>query len=206
MVYVVFDLEATCWDGETSRYVPIREELDSLNAMEVIEIGAVAVSSAAIEARLSKKFDYLGEFDAFVKPTIHPTLSKFCTDLTSITQEDVDRSATIEDVLPEFIEWARSFDGEAKFVSWGMFDKAIFERMKNKQRKDIDISYLVRNHFSAKHRARKMGCFAKGLGRTMDRLHIPFEGRQHRGIDDARMITKIFEVYFDQCVTDYVSS
>jgi 3'-5' exoribonuclease 1 len=204
--YIVFDLEATCWEDKDTEdgYVPIQSDLDSLNAMEVIEIGAVALGSSNRELYgYPTPLLILDEYNSFVKPTLHPTLSKFCTELTSITQRDVNLADPIEIVLPQFIDWARKFDGEAIFVSWGMFDKAIFERMVKKQGKELDITYLTKNHFSAKHRAQKVGLPGKGLGNTLKKLKIPFEGRQHRGIDDARMIAKIFNEYFDHIVTNY---
>lgn len=204
MTFIVFDLEATCWENKDTEngYVPVKSDLDSLNAMEVIEIGAVALS-ATKRLAYGEALEQIDEYCKFVRPTLHPTLSPFCTELTSIKQYDVNSADPIEVVLPDFIEWARSFTGEATFVSWGMFDKAIFERMVNKQGKKLDIQYLVKNHFSAKHRAQKMGLYGKGLGKTLNELHIKFEGRPHRGIDDAKMIAKVFDVYFDSIVTNY---
>src|SRR5262249_50105945 len=64
---VVFDLEATCWDTPRPR-----------DAMEIIEIGAVALHPVALEPA--------DEFTSFVRPVVNPQLSPFCTALTSITQ------------------------------------------------------------------------------------------------------------------------
>lgn len=194
MVYIIFDLESTCWEEPN---IP-PEVSDKINDMEVIEIGAIALSRLPDGSWLS-----LGEYDSFVQPTLHPKLSDFCVELTSITQDDVETARQIEEVFPEFMSWALSFDGEATFVSWGLFDKAIFERMVTKQRKQLDIKYLVRNHFSAKHRARKVGLCGKGLGATLKHLKLSFDGRPHRGIDDARNISKVFTEYFDKIVTEY---
>lgn len=49
--------------------------------MEIIEIGGVMLNKAtwAIEA----------EFQQFVQPVRHPQLIPFCTELTSISQEDI---------------------------------------------------------------------------------------------------------------------
>lgn len=75
---VVCDLEATCWgDGETV----------FIEKMEIIEIGCVLCD-------LSGKI--VDEFDTFVRPVQHPALSTFCTELTSITQGNVD-AAMCED-------------------------------------------------------------------------------------------------------------
>lgn len=205
-IYIIFDLEATCWTKKgdvdngypVSPYTNFDSGLDSLNAMEVIEIGAVALSVDE-----NDNFKELGTYDAFVRPTLNPQLSEFCMALTSITQEEINKAEPIEVILPEFIEWARSFNGEAYFVSWGMFDKAIMERMKNKQNKNIDIKYFVKNHFSIKHRAANVGLFAKGTVKTLNKLGLSFDGFNHRGIDDAKNIAKIFKLYYQKAVKEY---
>jgi 3'-5' exoribonuclease 1 len=73
---VVVDLEATCWPPADPRG---RED------MEIIEIGALLVETPSLEP--------VDEFDSFVRPLRHPTLSDFCKELTSIDQEDIDQAA-----------------------------------------------------------------------------------------------------------------
>ena len=69
MHYIVFDLEATCWEERDNR------------RNETIEIGAVLIN---------EKQEVISEFQQFVKPLMNPVLSDFCTNLTSIQQADVD--------------------------------------------------------------------------------------------------------------------
>ena len=69
MKVVIVDLEATC----------LRERKPDFIS-EIIEIGAVKIDDDKI----------IEEMSLFVKPTINPILSDFCTELTSISQEDVD--------------------------------------------------------------------------------------------------------------------
>ena len=69
--FILYDLEATCW--RTSR--PKR--------VEIIEVGAVKVN---------EDLEITSEFCAFVRPMVHPVISRFCTSLTSIRQSDVDRA------------------------------------------------------------------------------------------------------------------
>src|SRR5690606_20200970 len=70
--YLVIDLEATC---DNAGAVPKRE-------MEIIEIGAVLVDRTS--------FEPIAEFQTFVRPVRHPKLTRFCQELTSITQAQVD--------------------------------------------------------------------------------------------------------------------
>lgn len=66
---LVLDFEATC--DNTNRIVP-REE------MEVIEFPTIVydIEQDNVEAI----------FHEYVRPTLHPTLTPFCTDLTGIQQ------------------------------------------------------------------------------------------------------------------------
>jgi len=69
--YLVVDLEATCDD---KGQVP-REET------EIIEIGAVLVEGGSLAT--------VAELMTFVRPIVHPELTAFCTQLTTITQDMV---------------------------------------------------------------------------------------------------------------------
>ena len=72
MTYIIVDFEATCCDSGT---VP-------RNETEIIEIGAVALDGQGPGIR--------DEYQSFIKPVRHQTLTGFCKQLTSITQEMVD--------------------------------------------------------------------------------------------------------------------
>jgi len=84
MNYIIFDLEATCWER------PIRHR------QEIIEIGAIKINEA---------YQITEEFQIFVKPSRHPILSEFCKELTSIRQEDVDAAPPFPMALDLFKEW-----------------------------------------------------------------------------------------------------
>jgi len=103
--YCVVDLEATCCDQDP---VTIARE-----QTETIEIGAVMVDGADLVP--------IVEFQAFIRPVRNPQLTKFCTDLTTITQNDVDQAKTFPKVFGEFLDWANGFPGWL-FSSWGAYD------------------------------------------------------------------------------------
>ncbi|MEM6997030.1 MAG: 3'-5' exonuclease, partial [Myxococcota bacterium] len=69
--YLVIDLEATCDDAGA---VPKHES-------EIIEIGAVLADAFTLAP--------CEEFQTFVRPVRHPTLTEFCVGLTHITQDHV---------------------------------------------------------------------------------------------------------------------
>ena len=101
MYYIIFDLEATCW-----------EHKEKIENMEIIEVGAVKMAPVS--------FKIVSEFQSFVKPINNPVLSDFCTKLTSITQKLIDAAKNFNEVFPNFIDWIG--DESFQFCSWGEYD------------------------------------------------------------------------------------
>lgn len=176
--FLVVDLEATCSEDRT--VVPRHE-------MEIIEIGAVMVEG--------ESFKPVAEFQSFVRPVRNPVLTDFCRELTGIEQVDVDAAAGFATGLDEFATWFRAYEGFL-FCSWGDYDRRQFER----DCKYHSIDYpLGAQHVNLKEEyARKRGLRrGRGLGNVLDAEGIPFEGRPHRGIDDARNIAKLLPLIVD---------
>lgn len=168
--FLVIDLEATCDDRGA---VPKHE-------MEIIEIGAVLVDANTL--------DPVGDFQTFVKPVRHKELTPFCTELTSITQSQVEGGRC----FPDAILALRRFIGgrDALFSSWGDYDRNQF---------DLDARYhRVSLPFEGRHWNIKKS-FSESLGETkrygmsgaLARVGLPLVGTHHRGIDDARNIARL---------------
>lgn len=171
---LVVDLEATCDDrNRLGNLVPKHE-------METIEIGAVLVDTTTLEP--------VSELGIFVKPVRHPRLTTFCTELTSITQADVDGGVP-------FPEAAASVDRflagrHALFGSWGDYDRNQFAQ---------DAAYhgvrlpFTRHHVNLKKRFSEQLGEAKrfGMDAALRRVGLMLEGTHHRGIDDARNIARL---------------
>jgi 3'-5' exoribonuclease 1 len=169
MRYVIVDLEATCW-----------EQGSSLDSMEIIEIGSVLLESS--RGPVSR------EFDAFVRPVASPQLSEFCTRLTSIRQEDVDRADPFPEVFRRFVEWI----GPEPFIlcSWGAYDLNQFRQ--DCRRHGIELPSTFERHVNLKREyARLRRVKPMGMKKALARERIPLEGAHHRGIDDARNIAKL---------------
>ncbi len=174
MNYIIVDLEATCWNPK-GHY-----------QNEIIEIGAVMVDEDQ---------DIISEFEQFVKPKLNPQLSDFCKELTSITQEDVDNAPS----LPEAIQRFRTWIGTEEYLlcSWGQYDKAQFRRdcqLHNLGTSWLDYHISLKHQYAELHNLRRGGI---GMEKALQREGFFLEGTHHRGIDDARNITKIFKKYFD---------
>ncbi|MEO1435970.1 MAG: 3'-5' exonuclease [Bacteroidota bacterium] len=177
MNYIIFDLEATCWEHKRASHI-----------QEIIEIGACKINQYA---------EMEDTFCEFIKPVHHPTLSPFCKDLTSIRQEDVERAAEYPEVVENFKEWIGLYDNEDYLLcSWGYFDRKALAH-------DCDLHGLdfdwTDRHISLKHQYPDIKGLNKpmGLKRAVLTEGFEFEGTHHRGIDDAINLAKVFAKYFD---------
>lgn len=183
--FIIVDLEATCFDNP--KITPAGFE------NEIIEIGAVKVNEEG---------KTVGEFQAFIKPKKFPILSDFCKQLTSIKQEDVDNAELFYLVLEKFIDWTiEGNETNVTFISWGHYDKTQFQ--KDSKLHNITPEWINdSNHRSLKHLHGKWNNLNSPKGVGMERAlkfeKIPLDGTHHRGIDDARNITKIFKKYINK--------
>jgi inhibitor of KinA sporulation pathway (predicted exonuclease) len=168
--YVVIDLEATCCDDGSIR------RKDS----EIIEIGAVRVDS--------RTFETVGEFQTFVRPVVHPRLTRFCTELTTITQAQVDGAPRFAEAIEGLSPWFAH--GRALFCSWGDYDKNQFEidARRSKVKLPFGGAHLnVKRAFSA----RRNDPTLYGNRQALALVGLSADGVHHRGIDDARNIAKL---------------
>ena len=174
---MVLDLEATCWLGAPPN-----------NVQEIIEVGAVLVDSYGAE---------LGSFNKFVKPKVNPRLSAYCQELTSITQEKVDRANGFTTVIEHFQDWGQMFQSDYQLVHWGPADVVM---LRNDCRlHDLEEEWLE-PHFDLKKQYSKLKKLKKpaGLKRALSMEGLEFTGTQHRAIDDAWNTARIFLKHLDE--------
>lgn len=178
MNYIIFDLEATCWDAYE------RDDQES----EIIEIGAV---------KLNQFGEFRGRFDRFVRPVLNPSLSNFCRQLTTIDQVDVNRANTYPDVVDEFKSWARIGEEDYILCSWGGYDRKML--IKDCKLHQLDYDW-ANEHINLKEQYANINRLKKGIGlqAACRRENIEFTGTPHRGISDAENLAKIFLVYMGQ--------
>jgi inhibitor of KinA sporulation pathway (predicted exonuclease) len=170
---LVVDLEATCCDLKS---IPRHQ-------METIEIGAVIVSTVNLEI--------VSEFQTFIKPLRHPILTEFCLQLTSITQHQVDTAPTFPVAIKLWQPWLSQFD-RTIFGSWGDYDRKQLQQ--DSKHHQIDLPYPVSsNHINLKElfsTTQKLNkCY--GMAQALNLANIELTGTHHRGIDDARNISKL---------------
>lgn len=174
----MFDLEATCWPDR--RWDQERE---------TIEIGAVKVNPYG---------EVTGAFNRFIRPSIHPFLSPYCKELTTIRQEDVDRASDFPEVIELFQDWLGLWDGtQVAFCSWGAFDKKQLEqdcRLHQLEEEWLGTHLNIKRQYQEIRRLRR----PVGLKNAVEREGFEFTGIHHRGISDAENLAKIFVKYLDE--------
>lgn len=160
----VIDLEACCWMGDPPKG----------QNKEIIEIGIACVDFYTKEIIDSKSI--------IVKPR-NSEISKFCTELTSITQELIDKEGID---LKDACDILRDeFNSKKRmWVSWGDYDRTAFER----ECKYKGISYPfglthvnLKEWFAFTYGLKQ----APGVFNALKKLGLEFYGSQHRGVDDA---------------------
>ncbi len=173
---VVLDFEATC--DEDERPEP----------QEIIELPSVLVSLP--ERRIGS------EHESFVRPVVHPRLSAFCTELTSIRQEDVDSAPVFADAFAAHQAWLASQglldqpDAFA-FVTCGEWDlRSMLPRQCAAS--GLPVPPVYRRWINVKTVFRRtVGQKPHGMPHMLSVLGLELEGRHHRGIDDCRNIARI---------------
>lgn len=170
--YLIIDLEATCCDAGA---VPRHE-------MEIIEIGAVMLNCITWEID--------SEFQQFIQPVRHPQLTNFCTNLTSIQQQDIAQAPKFPEVIERLQEWLKLFPHHI-FCSWGNYDKNQFLQ----DCKYHKIPYpFSSEHINIKEKFSEYLGVSKrfGMAQALEYLGLELQGTHHRGIDDARNIAAIY--------------
>ena len=169
--YLVIDLEATTSDDGS---LPPSQ-------METIEIGAVLADAQTLAV--------VDEFQSFVRPVRRPRLLPFVTTLTGITQAMVDGAPLFPEAFTALRSRLIDHRHPLVFGSWGRFDRIQFER-------DCTLHGVPNNmppHLNLKTEFTKVQGLKKkpGMAEALKLCGLPLEGAHHRGIDDARNITRM---------------
>ena len=167
---LVIDIESTCWKNGA---VPRGETSD------IIEIGLCPLE-AATGRRLEKR-------SILVRPE-RSRVSPFCTELTTLTQEQVEGGIDFKSACRILED--EYLSAERLWASFGDYDRRQFE----KQCRDQDARYpFGPSHLNAKTLfALSRGLPSEvGLPQALAILDLPLEGTHHRGHDDAWNIAAV---------------
>ena len=171
---VIVDIEATCWENGA---VPPSQQ------SEIIEIGVCLFDTTT--------FEPLQKRSILVKPQ-RSKVSEFCTQLTTLTQAQVDTGIPFE-VACALLE-TEYLTSERAWASWGNYDHRMFQTQCE--------SFVVRYPFSEHHTNLKKlfgrMCVKRkdkqvGMAQALAIAEMELEGTHHRGADDAWNIARILQ-------------
>ncbi len=166
---IVIDVESTCWQGPPPRG----------QESEIIEIG---ICNLEIDSgqRLEKE-------SILVKP-IKSSVSNFCTKLTTLTQEQIEKGIGFSDACQ--ILQKKYLINKRTWASYGDYDRQKFEQQcKNRNIRypfgptHINVKNLFAVSYALPHEV--------GMAEVLDLLDLPLEGTHHRAVDDAWNIARI---------------
>ncbi|CAD8057672.1 unnamed protein product [Paramecium primaurelia] len=171
---IILDFEATC----------IREA-DKKYLQEIIEFPAQVYN---IQERKVIK-----EFSKYIKPIENPILSEFCTELTGITQQQVDEGIPLDQAINEFMQFIQGLQ-KCCILTCGDYDLNLLK--KEGARKGIPIQKELQYYINIKK------VFPKSLRNPkhykdpcmvemLKLCGLDLLGRHHSGIDDVKNITRI---------------
>jgi 3'-5' exoribonuclease 1 len=177
--YIIFDIEATCWKDNNAAFFH----------QETIEIGA---------CKLDEYGEVTEHFSRLIRPVLHPTLSPYCKDLTGIRQEEVNRAATFPTVIEEFQDFIDGYNDDYALISWGSFDKR--QIIADCERFRMDTDWMESNFLNLRTQYCELKRLkqASSLQKTVKQEGFEFSGTNHRGLDDATNLAKIFAKYLGE--------
>ena len=167
---LIVDVECTCWEGPPP---PGQES-------EIIEIGLCLLEGASGLRQ--------GKRSLLVRPE-RSTVSAFCTQLTSLTQEQVNGGTSFADACSLLQQEYAS--KECAWASYGDYDRLQFERQCHSQQ----VSYpFGLTHVNIKALFAVFEALSRevGMAEALRQLHLPLEGVHHRAADDAWNIAGLF--------------
>jgi inhibitor of KinA sporulation pathway (predicted exonuclease) len=166
---LVVDVEATCWEGDPPPG----------QTSEIIEIGLCVLDVPTL-ARVEQRA-------VLVRP-VYSTVSPYCTQLTTLTQTDVDSGIPLAEACQILVH---EYQAPARlWASYGDYDRKQFERNCG----DFGIpDPFGPTHLNVKALAAVVYGWSRevGMGEALKRMGLPLEGTHHRGGDDAWNIAAI---------------
>jgi inhibitor of KinA sporulation pathway (predicted exonuclease) len=192
---VIIDFEATC---DNSQYPKI-----TADTQECIEFPFVVVELCppydATHDEEVPIIQIVDEFQYYVKPEWSTELTEFCTELTGITNDQINSGISLRECINLFNEYVQeNFISKNKsfcIITDGQWDlKQLLLREATK--KNIPLAPHFKRFFDLR-REYKL-CFpellVKGLYSMVNHAGVDFVGRHHSGFDDCMTICNLVAV------------
>jgi len=132
-----------------------------------------------------KTGDILEKYCKCVK--VDEIISDYIINLTGVTQLDVDNGSKLQDIYNDIVDLSKKYDCFRNPITWGGGDSIDLRN----ELKLTDQDFIFGRRWIDAKTLFVSRCFARelkhqsGLGKSMKRLGLSFEGRKHNALDDA---------------------
>ncbi len=193
MFYITLDLE---WNqAYAQKALAVQRQLSRRLRGEVIQIGAV---------KLDKNMQLCGSYQIIVKPKYFKKLHRHVSELTGISQDQIDIGTPLTDAAAGFKKWCGS---DFAFLTWGPDDIPMLKE--NFVVNDIDTSWLDKTYDLQKIFNKQTDGLIKqrSLEYAMEHFDIPQRLPAHDALNDAyftALVAKKLDVPYGikQCESD----
>ena len=171
MYYITLDLE---WNqAYAQKALAVQRQLSARLRGEVIQIGAV---------KLDSKLRICGSYQIIVKPKYFKRLHKHVSELTGITQEQMDVGTPLTEAAESFKRWCGK---DFAFLTWGPDDIPMLKE--NFHVNSIDKEWLAPTYDLQQIFSRQTEGLAKqrSLEYAMEYFEIPMNLPAHDALNDA---------------------
>ena len=171
MYYITLDLE---WNqAYAQKALAVQRQLSSRLRGEVIQIGAV---------KLDKNMRICGSYQVIVKPRYFKKLHRHVSELTGITQEQMDVGTPLIKAAESFKKWCGE---DFVFLTWGPDDVPMLKE--NFHVNDLEFDWLLNTYDLQQIFNRQTDGASKqrSLEYAMDHYEIPMNLPAHDALNDA---------------------
>lgn len=198
MAFIIIDLEFNNLEGIHRYYpniyteYPCLENLDLDN--EIIEIGAI---------KLDNYMKPLDEFKAYIKPSVIPVLNPKISEITNITEEDLEKGLSFQEGLEKLSELIDEGD---IICSWAKDD--IIEIINNAIYYKYDNLNWLKNYLDLQEYSTKILAKKKSLSlkNALEELKIRVDNNKlHDALNDAIYTAEVFKrIYNSRVLKNYI--
>lgn len=175
---VIYDTEYTTWQGALERDWSKPNE-----HKECIQIGAQKLDLLT--------FKVIDSFNIFIKPKLNPNLSKYCIDLTGITQEKIELEGVgFAEALNSFLNFCASNN----CYSWGndhivLEENCVINSITANFKNFHNLTPIVEPVFSDLN----INVYEYQSGNLYKSLNLDLEIKEHNALNDVISISKSLE-------------
>jgi len=151
---------------------------------DIIEIGAI---------KLNSKFEVVGTFQSLINPN-RVYLNKRILEMMGVTVRDIYKAPNVETVMKKFELWLGI---NYTIFTWGRDDKRILLENHNYRGEKVGRYHWIKNTIDLQEKFsviydKVSGGNQVGLKTALDYYHIPMDKQQHRALNDAEYLAKIY--------------